>query len=43
MRDDGLGAEFADIRCVIPKAVFSRTLDGVQGNARLAEVSVAPR
>jgi dihydrofolate reductase len=27
--------------CAIPKVVFSRTLDGVQGNARLAEASLA--
>ena len=27
--------------CAIPKIVFSRTLDSVQGNARLAEASVA--
>ena len=32
---------FADIWCAIPKIVFSRTLDSVQGNARLAEGSVA--
>jgi hypothetical protein len=41
MRDDELGAEFADVWCAIPKVVFSRTLDSVQGNARLAEASVA--
>jgi dihydrofolate reductase len=35
------GAAFADIWCAIPKVVFSRTLDSVQGNARLAEGSVA--
>jgi dihydrofolate reductase len=38
MRDNELGAAFAD---AIPKVVFSRTLDSVQGNARLAEASVA--
>src|SRR5215211_6509638 len=38
---DELGAAFADVWCAIPKVVFSRTLDGVQGNARLAEASVA--
>jgi hypothetical protein len=27
--------------CALPKVVFSRTLDSVQGNARLAEASVA--
>ena len=41
MRDDELRAEFADVWCAIPKIVFSRTLDSVQGNARLAEASVA--
>jgi dihydrofolate reductase len=34
-------AEFADVWSTLPKVVFSRTLDGVQGNARLAELSVA--
>src|SRR3954449_8134660 len=41
MRDDELDAAFADVWCAIPKVVFSRTLDRVQGNARLAEASVA--
>jgi dihydrofolate reductase len=41
MRDDEPGAAFADVWCAIPKVVFSRTLDSVQGNARLAEGSVA--
>src|SRR5919108_1753895 len=41
MRDNELGAVFADVWCAIPKVVFSRTLDSVQGNARLAEASVA--
>jgi dihydrofolate reductase len=36
MRDDELRAEFADVWCALPKVVFSRTLDSVQGNARLA-------
>ena len=36
-RADPAGAEFADVWCAIPKVVFSRTLDTVQGNARLAE------
>ena len=40
-REDELRAEFADIWCAIPKVVFSRTLDSVQGNARLAEASLA--
>jgi dihydrofolate reductase len=41
MRDTELDAAFADVWCAIPKVVFSRTLDSVQGNARLAEASVA--
>jgi dihydrofolate reductase len=41
MRDNAPGAAFADLWCGIPKVVFSRTLDRVQGNARLAEVSLA--
>jgi dihydrofolate reductase len=41
LRDDEDGATFADVWCAIPKVVFSRTLDSVQGNARLAEGSVA--
>jgi dihydrofolate reductase len=41
MRGDELRAAFADVWCAIPKVVFSRTLDSVQGNARLAEASVA--
>src|SRR3954468_1896075 len=41
MRDDERRAAFADAWCAIPKVVFSRTLDSVQGNARLAEASVA--
>ena len=41
MRDNELGAAFADIWVAIPKVVFSRTLDSVEGNARLAEASVA--
>jgi dihydrofolate reductase len=40
-RDDELGAAFADVWRALPKVVFSRTLDSVQGNARLAEASVA--
>jgi dihydrofolate reductase len=40
-RDSEGGAAFADVWCAIPKVVFSRTLDGVQGNARLAEGSLA--
>jgi dihydrofolate reductase len=41
MRDNELRDAFADVWCAIPKVVFSRTLDSVQGNARLAEGSVA--
>jgi len=41
LRDDEPGAAFADVWCAIPKIVFSRTLDSVQGNARLAEASLA--
>jgi dihydrofolate reductase len=41
LRDNELGAAFADVWCALPKVVFSRTLDRVQGNARLAEASVA--
>ena len=33
--------EFAEVWKALPKVVFSRTLDRVQGNARLAEGSVA--
>ena len=41
LRDNELGATFADVWCAIPKVVFSRTLEGVAGIARLAEASVA--
>ena len=41
LRGNELGAGFADVWCAIPKVVFSRTLGSVQGNARLAEASVA--
>jgi dihydrofolate reductase len=41
MRDGELRAAFADVWGAIPKVVFSRTLGRVQGNARLAEGSVA--
>jgi dihydrofolate reductase len=40
-RDSELRAAFADVWRALPKVVFSRTLDGVQGNARLAEASLA--
>ena len=41
MRDHEPQAAFADVWCTVPKVVFSRTLDSVHGNARLAEASVA--
>src|SRR3954470_5448276 len=41
MRDTELRAAFADLWCAIPKVVFSRTLDSVQGNARLAGAPLA--
>ena len=41
MRENEAQAEFADVWCAIPKVVFSRTLDSVQGNARLAEAPLA--
>ena len=41
LRENELGAAFADVWCAIPKVVFSRTLDSVEGNARLAEASLA--
>ncbi len=41
LRDNEAGAAFADVWSAIPKVVFSRTLERVQGNARLAEGSVA--
>jgi dihydrofolate reductase len=41
LRTDELRAEFADVWCALPKVVFSRTLDSVQGNARLAEAPLA--
>ena len=40
LRDDEDGAAFADVWCALPKVVFSRTLDSVRGNARLAAGSV---
>src|SRR5215212_6601015 len=41
MREDELEAAFADVWSALPKVVFSRTLDSVQGNARLAEAPLA--
>jgi hypothetical protein len=39
LRDTELHSAFADVWCALPKVVFSRTLDSVQGNARLAKGS----
>ena len=41
MRNSELDAAFAEAWSAIPKIVFSRTLDSVRGNARLAEASLA--
>ena len=41
LRATELDAAFAEVWCALPKVVFSRTLDSVQGNARLAEASLA--
>jgi dihydrofolate reductase len=41
LRDTELHTAFADVWCALPKVVFSRTLESVQGNARLAKGSVA--
>lgn len=41
MRSTALDTRFADLWAALPKVVFSRTLDRVQGNARLADGSVA--
>nr|WP_196791211.1 dihydrofolate reductase family protein [Motilibacter aurantiacus] len=41
MRADEPRAQFADAWCALPKVVFSRTLDRVQGNARLATAPLA--
>src|SRR3954447_2981176 len=41
LRDTEVKTAFADVWVALPKVVFSRTLDGVQGNARLAEGTVA--
>jgi dihydrofolate reductase len=41
MRETELNAAFADLWCSLPKVVFSRTLGAVEGNARLAEASLA--
>src|SRR3954469_26008265 len=41
LRTDEFRDAFADVWCALPKVVFSRALESVQGNARLAEASVA--
>lgn len=41
LRNDELSTAFADVWTALPKVVFSRTLDSVQGNARLASGSLA--
>ena len=41
MRATAAGAAFADTWAALPKIVFSRTLDGVEGTARLARGSLA--
>jgi dihydrofolate reductase len=41
LRDTEARAAFADVWCALPKVVFSRTLDRVEGNARLAEASLS--
>ena len=41
MRSDEAQNRFADLWCALPKIVFSRTLDHVEGNARLATAPLA--
>ena len=41
MRETEAEAAFADVWCALPKVVFSRTLDSVHGNARLAQAPLA--
>lgn len=41
LRKTPAGAAFADVWSALPKVVFSRTLDRVEGNARLATGTVA--
>ena len=41
LRHDDDSTAFADVWAALPKVVFSRTLDAVEGNARLASASVA--
>src|SRR3954454_20745694 len=40
-REDELGAAFADVWRALPQVVFSRTLERVEGHARLADAPVA--
>ncbi|HWH21061.1 MAG TPA: dihydrofolate reductase family protein [Solirubrobacterales bacterium] len=41
MRSDEAMTAFADVWSAIPKVVFSRTLESVEGNARLAQGTLA--
>src|SRR5581483_11023406 len=41
LRVDELRSAFADAWSALPKVVFSRSLDSIQGNARLATASLA--
>lgn len=41
LRTSKLTNEFADVWCALPKVVFSRALDSVDGNARLARAPLA--
>ncbi|WP_406863437.1 dihydrofolate reductase family protein [Streptomyces sp. HUAS MG47] len=41
LSENELGAAFAEVWNALPKVVFSRTLDSVQGNARLAKAPLA--
>src|SRR3954453_23949587 len=41
LRENEDRAAFADVWSALPQVVFSPTLDSVQGNARLAEASIA--
>ena len=41
LRDNDATTAFADVWTALPKVVFSRTLDTVQGNARLARGTLA--
>lgn len=41
LRETEANAAFADVWAALPKVVFSHTLDRVEGNARLADASLA--